>query len=164
MKEINFSFGYTEFNSIEELQTLEQKLLTAAREVTSRSYAPYSHFSVGAAALLYNGVQVLGTNQENASYPVGICAERTLLAAAATQYPGVPIEMMAISYLNLNKPNSSEHAISPCGMCRQALNEFEQRTSRPIKLILSGMTGEVIIINTAAHLLPLAFTGKELLK
>lgn len=164
MKSLQFHFSYDEFTSIEELPLQDQQLLTAAREVTRNSYAPYSHFSVGAAALLKNGVQVLGTNQENASYPVGICAERTLMASAATQYPGIAIEAMAISYHNFNLPNSNEHAISPCGMCRQALNEFEQRTQTPIRLILSGMSGEVIVIKTAAHLLPLAFTGKELLR
>lgn len=162
MTEKNFQFSYSEFESIEGLNTEDQKLLQAARAVTSRSYAPYSHFSVGAAALLANGEMVLGTNQENASYPVGICAERTLMASAATQYPGVPILTMAISYHNFNYPDSSEHAISPCGMCRQALHEFEQRTHQPIRLILSGLHGEVVVIHSAAHLLPLAFTGKEL--
>ena len=164
MKSHQFHFGYEEYSSIEELSLQDQQLLQAARAVTEHSYAPYSNFSVGAAALLKNGNQVLGTNQENASYPVGICAERTLMAAAATQFPGIAIEAMAISYHNFKLPDSNEHAISPCGMCRQALHEFEQRTQHPIRLILSGMSGEVIVINTAAHLLPLAFTGKELLR
>lgn len=135
-------------------------LLEAARAVTQQAYAPYSNFLVGAAARMQNGELVKGSNQENASYPVGICAERVLLGNAATLFPGMPIDTMAISYLA--PQGASEQPISPCGMCRQALLEFENRTRQPIRLILAGQSGPVLIMETAAVLLPFAFTGKEL--
>ncbi len=135
-------------------------LLEEARAVTKVAYAPYSNFFVGAAARLANGTLVKGTNQENASYPVAICAERTLMSAAATQYPGVAIEAMAISYDNKN--GESVKPISPCGVCRQMLAEFEDRTGHAIKIILGGLAGEVFIIHTAKDLLPLTFTSDDL--
>lgn len=144
----------------EELQTGDAELLSAAREITAAAYAPYSHFFVGAAARLANGEIVKGTNQENASYPVAICAERTLMGAAATQYPGVAIEAMAISYDNKN--GGSNKPISPCGVCRQMLTEFEDRGGRPMKIIMSGLKGEVYVVNTAKELLPLTFTSVDL--
>lgn len=159
-KEYHFSFD--EYASIDELNEEEAALLKEARMITDKAYAPYSNFFVGAVAKLSNGNYVSGTNQENASYPVGLCAERALMAAAGTQYPGVAIETMAISYRN--NTNDGHYPISPCGMCRQALQEFEERTKHPIRLILAGQKGNVYIIEKASQLLPLAFTGKELKK
>lgn len=158
LKKINFSVEV--YNSFDELQTGDAELLSAARDITAAAYAPYSNFLVGAAAVLANGKIVKGTNQENASYPVAICAERTLMSAAATQYPGIPIVAMAISYNNKN--GESSKPISPCGVCRQMLAEFEERTSHPIKLILGGMSGEVYVIRSAKELLPLTFTSGDL--
>lgn len=164
MKKVDYHFAYHEYASSDELNAADAQLVKQAREITKNAYATYSKFRVGAAALLKNGEIVKGTNQENASYPVGICAERTLLAAAATVYPEVPIETMAISYDNKNAPNSSDHPIAPCGMCRQALQEFEERTQTPVRLILTGMEGPVFIIDNSTQLLPLAFSGNELKK
>ena len=110
--------------------------------------------------MLANGEVVAGTNQENASYPVGICAERVLLGNAATLYPGIAIETTAISYNSDNV--KSDHPISPCGMCRQALLEYETRLKYPIRLILAGMEGEIQIVKTSSLLLPFAFTSSEL--
>jgi cytidine deaminase len=111
--------------------------------------------------MLENGQVVAGTNQENASYPVGICAERVLLGSVAVLHPNVPIESIAISYSS--ETVKSDHPISPCGMCRQALLEYETRLSKPIRLILSGQEGRVYIIKTASLLLPFAFTSSELI-
>jgi cytidine deaminase len=111
--------------------------------------------------MLSNGEIVAGTNQENASYPVGICAERVLLGNAATLYPNISIETIAISYNS--DTIKSDHPISPCGMCRQALLEYETRVKKPIRLILSGMEGKIQIIKTANFLLPFAFTPGELI-
>ena len=158
LKQIGFSVEV--YNSSDELQVGDAELLAAAREITKAAYAPYSNFFVGAAAMLANGKIVKGTNQENASYPVAICAERTLMSAAATEYPGVGIETMAISYNNKN--GDSIKPISPCGMCRQMLAEFEDRTGRVMKIILSGLSGEVYVIKTAKDLLPLTFTSDDL--
>lgn len=160
MKENKFEFSYEEFNDINELNESDAWLLSEARTVTEQAYAPYSNFHVGAVAILENGEIVAGTNQENASYPVGICAERVLLGSVATLHPKIPIKTIAISY-NSNEVKS-DHPISPCGMCRQALLEYETRTEKPIRLILGGQEGKVFIIQTARFLLPFAFTSDEL--
>lgn len=158
VKQVQFSMEV--YGSSAELAADDAALLEEARAITKAAYAPYSNFFVGAAAKLSNGVLFKGTNQENASYPVAICAERTLMSAAATEYPGVAIETMAISYDNKN--GESIKPISPCGVCRQMLAEFEDRTGHSIKIILGGLTGEVYIIHTAKNLLPLTFTSDDL--
>jgi cytidine deaminase len=160
MKESKYEFSYEVFSDISELTEKDAWLLTEARNVTKEAYAPYSNFHVGAVAMLGNGEVVAGTNQENASYPVGICAERVLLGSVATMHPNIPIESIAISYDS--NSGKSDHPISPCGMCRQALLEYETRLNKPIRLILSGQEGKVFIIKTASLLLPFAFTKKEL--
>ncbi|HEX9513249.1 MAG TPA: cytidine deaminase [Puia sp.] len=157
-KEIGFS--YEVYDSLEELNKEDAQLLNEARAVTKNAYAPYSHFRVGAVAKLENGQIVSGTNQENAAFPAGICAERVLLSAASSLYPGVAIDTLAISYDNENGP--SDQPISPCGICRQSLQESEQRAGKPIRLILGGQKGQIYIIPKASLLLPLAFTSDEL--
>ena len=160
MRQEKFEFSFEVYDSIDELNADDQKLLIEARNVTDKAYAPYSNFHVGAAAKLSNSKIVTGTNQENASYPVGICAERVLLSAISSLYPGVPVETMAVTYQG--KKTKSDHPISPCGMCRQALQEFAERTNKPIRLILAGMEGKVYVIKSASQLLPLAFSSEEL--
>ena len=153
-------FEFEVFDSIDQLATADKELLLSARKVTEKAYAPYSEFLVGAVAKLSNGEMVSGTNQENASYPVGICAERVLLASAAMLHPNVPVSTMAIAYHNLN--GVSDKPVSPCGMCRQSLHEYEERTKQPMRLILSGMNGKVFIIEKAGLLLPLSFGNTDL--
>ncbi len=160
MKKETYQFSYDVFDSIEELDEQDAWLLNEAREVTSSAYAPYSNFNVGAVAKLSNGEIVAGTNQENASYPVGLCAERVLLSSAATLYPKIPIETIAISYNNTM--GASSHPISPCGMCRQSLVEYQERVNHPIRLILSGLNGKVIVVAKAGMLLPLSFGSIDL--
>lgn len=160
MKETNFEFQYQVFDDIEDLDEKDALLLSTARSVTEKAYAPYSHFHVGSAARLTNGKMITGTNQENASYPVGTCAERVLLGVAATLYPDTAIESLAVSYNS--KTVRSDHPISPCGMCRQSIVEYETRFNKPIRLILSGQQGKVLVIKSAGSLLPLAFTSSEL--
>lgn len=160
MQEDKFEFTYKVYNSIDELPTEQQKLLTQAREVSARAYAPYSQFKVGAVAQLANGEIVTGTNQENASFPAGLCAERVLLSSLSSLFPKVPVAAIAISYQSQYQP--SDHPISPCGICRQSLQEYEGRVHQPIQLILGGQTGPVYVIDSVSHLLPLAFTSEEL--
>jgi cytidine deaminase len=160
MKKDEYKFSFEVYDSLEELSEEDAWLLTEARGVTEHAYAPYSHFQVGAVAKLANGEMVAGSNQENASFPVGLCAERVLLASASSLYPKVPIETMAISYQTGN--GDSNHPISPCGICRQSLQEYEMRVGQPIRLILGGMEGKIYIIPKASSLLPLAFTSEEL--
>ncbi|MCY7422270.1 MAG: cytidine deaminase [Chitinophagaceae bacterium] len=160
MKKEAYNFEFEVYDSIESLPEKDAWLLGQAREVTQHAYAPYSHFQVGAVARLDNGEIVTGSNQENASFPLGLCAERVLLATAASIYPKVPIETIAISYHNDN--GESDHPISPCGICRQSLLEYESRVNHPIRLVLGGMEGKVYVIDKAAMLLPLSFTSEDL--
>ncbi len=160
MNKEEYRFAFEVYDSIDELNDQDAWLLNEAREVTESAYAPYSNFNVGAVAKLANGEIVAGTNQENASYPVGLCAERVLLASASTLYPNIPIDSIAISYNNNN--GESNHPISPCGMCRQSMVEYEERVKQPIRLILSGMEGKVYVIDKTTNLLPLSFGSVDL--
>ena len=160
MQRQKFEFSFEVYKSIDELDQADQHLLDQARRATETAYAPYSNFHVGAAAKLSNGKIITGSNQENASFPVGICAERVLLSTASSLYPGLAIETIAVSYAS--KIVKSDHPISPCGMCRQSLQEFESRLKQPIRLILGGAQGPIFIIQSVSQLLPLAFTSEEL--
>ena len=160
MKKESVSFNITVFDSIDELNEQDAMLLKEARKVTQFAYAPYSNFHVGAFAKLENGKTVSGTNQENASFPAGICAERTLMSTASSLYPGVAIETIAISYNNVN--GKSDTPVSPCGICRQSFVEFSDRTQKPIRIILSGREGEVQVIENARDLLPLVFAAEDM--
>jgi cytidine deaminase len=143
-----------------ELKPEDALLLDRARKATGDAYAPYSRFRVAAAARLANGEILTGTNQENASFPAGICAERVALSTASAIYPGIAVTDLAVSCFQEGAVNS--RPISPCGICRQTLTEYELRAGRPLRLILGGYSGEVYIINCATDLLPLAFTAAEM--
>lgn len=155
MKKELLQFTYEEYSSAQELEQQDRELLDAAQLATGNAYAPYSLFQVGAAAKLANGAIVSGGNQENASFPAGLCAEGVVLANAASRFPGVPIKSMAISYHS--EKHKSDHPISPCGICRQSLQEFSERTGSNIRLIMGGETGRVVVLPEAAALLPFAF-------
>jgi cytidine deaminase len=160
MKKEELKFTIEVYESSDELNEADAFLLSEARSVTQFAYAPYSNFQVGAVARLVNGETVSGTNQENASYPAGICAERSLISSASANHPGVAIETMAVTYNNLK--GDSDTPVSPCGICRQVISEFQNRFDRPIRIILSGMKGKVQVIENAGNLLPLAFTSEDL--
>ena len=160
MNQEKYNFSFDVYDSIDELPEQDALLVSEARNTTGNAYAPYSNFKVGAIAKLSNGKTVTGTNQENAAYPVGICAERVLLSAAASIFPNIAIDTIAISYDNKN--GASDHPISPCGICRQTLLEYEERMKQPIRLILSGLEGKIYIIQKASQLLPLSFGGEDL--
>ena len=145
--------------SYEELNDEEKKLVDAAKEATNRSYAPYSRFQVGAAVRLAGGVLVSGSNQENAAYPSGICAERTTLFYATSQYPDRAVEALAIAAQTGGK--FIEHPTAPCGACRQVILETEERYRHPIRIYLYG-TDEVYIVDSIVGLLPLCFGKSDL--
>ncbi len=144
-----------------ELNEADRELLNRAKNTTPQAYAPYSRFHVAAVARLKNGEMVSATNQENASYPVGICAERTLLGTVSSLFPNEPIDTIAITYVNHATGNSNTPA-SPCGVCRQSLLEYEQRVGNPIRLILAGETGKVLVIKDVKDLLPFGFGPDDL--
>lgn len=141
-----------------ELRDEELLLAGAVLKAAGQAYAPYSHFHVGAAVLLANGVIVTGSNQENAAYPSGLCAERVALFHAGHQYPDVPVIALAIAAATGGEQVES---ISPCGACRQVLLETEQRYGKPIKILLCG-TEKITMAESAASLLPLCFGAADM--
>jgi cytidine deaminase len=160
MRKETTGFTYEVYDDISQLDERDALLLEKAKAATASAYAPYSGFCVGASALMDNREIITGTNQENASYPAGLCAERVLLSTASSIFPGMPVISIAISYSG--NAVKSDHPVSPCGICRQALTEMEERQKRPLRLVLAGMEGPVFIISSAQSLLPLAFKGDEL--
>ncbi len=151
-KQININ--YTELSSIDKFGEKEQRLINKAKSASRRAYAPYSGFHVGAAVLLENGEIFTGSNQENAAYPSGLCAERTVLFAAASQFPDVPVSMMVITACSNDEFVSLP--VPPCGACRQVILETQNRYNFPILLIMYGEEKSYVIKN-AADLLPLPF-------
>jgi len=160
MKKELYQFQYYRVNDRAALSKEDFDLLDAAFKAAGQAYAPYSNFKVGAAARLVNGVIILGSNQENASYPVGSCAERVLLGNAAVQFPNVAIDTLAITYLIADR--KSDRPVSPCGMCRQALSEFESRVDHSMRLLLAGEQGDVLVLDNAKDLLPFVFQSQHL--
>ena len=161
MERKEIRIGFTEYESIAELEKDDALLLEEARSQTQNAYAPYSGFAVGAAARMSSGALIYGSNQENASFPAGLCAERVLLSNAASVFPGQPIRTLAISYNHHGHTN--DEPISPCGICRQALQEYEHRVQEGIKLILAGQSGKIMVLDKASDLLPLPFKGDRLI-
>lgn len=148
------------YQSIEELPKIYTNLLLEARSAASHSYSPYSHFEVGAALLLENGVIVPGSNQENASYPTGLCAERVALFAAATQHPGIKVSAIAITARKAG--NEHFEAVTPCGSCRQVMSEYEDLHQQNITVIMEGGNDEVSVLKNASSLLPFRFSHANL--
>ncbi|HSV89036.1 MAG TPA: cytidine deaminase [Bacteroidales bacterium] len=151
-----------EIEDVSQLTGREQHLVNLSRRMTTKAYAPYSEFYVGAAVLLDNDEIITGSNQENGAYPSGLCAERVAVFAASAMFPGVPMQMIAISAKSsrivLDDP------VSPCGACRQVLLEYEILQKKPIKILLSKEDGKILIIEKVHDLLPLSFSGNELKK
>ena len=145
--------------TFDELNKTEQDLMTSAMEATTRSYAPYSKFSVGAAALLANGIVVTGTNQEDAAYPSGLCAERTTLFYANSQYPDQPVLTLAIAART--EKDFIDLPIPPCGACRQVILETEKRYKQPIRILLYGKK-EIYEVKSIGDLLPLSFDASAM--
>ena len=139
----------------EELSEQDRQLIESAKQATQQSYAPYSQFHVGAAVLLEDGTTITGTNQENAAYPSGLCAERTALFYASSAHPDKAIVALAIAAHT--KGEFTNNPISPCGACRQVMLEIEQRHARPIRILLYGTEGVYVIEGGVRELLPLTF-------
>ena len=141
---------------MDELTEEERNLVALAIEGTNRSYAPYSHFHVGAAILLKDGTTIVGCNQENAAFPSGICAERSAIFAAGAQYPEQAVKMLAIAARN-EKGELQEEPVSPCGPCRQVIIETETRFKQSVRILLYG-TKHIYIVDGIRQLMPLSFT------
>ena len=146
--------------SIEELSAQELDLLQQAFEARSKAYAPYSNFTVGAAILLDNGIVVQGSNQENAAYPSGLCAERVAIYYAGATYPTAKMLKMFITASPEDR--DLEEPIPPCGSCRQAIAEYEIKQEAPIELFFMGAKGLIYKSDSLKNLLPLLFDKKHL--
>lgn len=143
----------------DELSPADRALMKAAKEATARSYAPYSRFSVGAAAQLADGTVVTGTNQENAAYPSGLCAERTTLFYANSQHPDQPVVTLAIAART--EKDFIDLPIPPCGACRQVILETEKRYKQPIRILLYGKKC-IYEVRSISDLLPLSFDASAM--
>lgn len=159
MKNINLTTTVRKL-AYEELATAQKKVVDMARAACQNSYSPYSHFAVGAALELGDGTTLSANNQENAAYPSGLCAERSLLFYAKANYPQQAIVRMAISAKTAKA--FSAKPVSPCGACRQVILETARRQDIPIELILAG-ADETYVIDDATTLLPLQFDADDML-
>ena len=155
MKEIKIESTLYVFDDVNELPQDAFILMQKAVEAREKAYAPYSKFNVGAALLLDNNEIITGNNQENASYPSGLCAERTAIYYAGSQFPDAKVVRMAISAASKN--NKTTKPIPPCGACRQAIAEYEVKQETPIEIYFMGETGKVAKSESLANLLPLIF-------
>ncbi len=160
MKRIFKTYETIEFDSDKELADSDIALLKEAQKSLLGAYAPYSKFKVGAAVLLSNGKVIHGSNQENAAYPSGLCAERVALFAAHAMYPKAKVEALAV----VVKPSGSKACgpASPCGSCRQVIAEYEHLGRKKIRILLKGTMKKVLLIEGVDVLLPLAFTKDSL--
>ena len=145
----------------DELSEQQQVLIEEAKRMTRNSYSPYSHFRVGAAVRLKDGTIVRGSNQENAAYPSGLCAERTALFAANANYPDQPVEALAIACYAEGQFTSEPGA--PCAGCRQVMLETEHRYGQPIQVLLYGQD-VTYVIDSVDELVPLGFFAEDLPK
>ena len=155
MEKIKFSAELDVFEDQTQLPQQVQYLMEQAIEARDNAYAPYSSFKVGAALLMDNNEIVIGSNQENASYPSGLCAERTAIYYAGAKYPKMAIKAMAISAKSLNKEITSP--IPPCGACRQTISEYEVNQEKGIAIYFMGEKGKVYKAKSIKELLPFIF-------
>ncbi len=155
MKEISVDTKVTIFDTIDNLPKDVADLMSQAVEIRKRAYAPYSKFRVGAAVLLDNGQVVLGSNQENAAYPSGLCAERVAIFHANAIFPEAKMIKIAISAAADNSTTSTP--IPPCGSCRQAIAEYEFKQTQPIELYFMGEVGAIYKSDSLSNLLPFSF-------
>ncbi|MEO4006437.1 MULTISPECIES: cytidine deaminase [unclassified Flavobacterium] len=160
MKKIDVTTSFWVYDSENELPNEVKPLMEQAVAIRKKAYAPYSKFRVGAAILLDNGKVVVGSNQENAAYPSGLCAERVAIFQAGALYPEAQILKIAISATSDEKP--VESPIPPCGACRQSIAEYEFRQEKPIELYFMGEVGEVYKSDSLQNILPFHFDKKFL--
>lgn len=160
IKEEQFVCPYKVYDQQNELEPQDAELMRRAHEAARHAYAPYSQFHVGAAVRLSNGAVVAGNNIENAAYPSGLCAERVAMFGAMAQYPGVPIEALALTAWSETK--AIDEPVAPCGACRQVMVEVEQESKRPLRVLCQGDTGPIMVFDGVETLMPFIFRDKFL--
>ena len=152
--------GATVIKDLSQLDEQQQKLIEICKTHCAYSYSPYSNFAVGASVLLDNGEIIGGSNQENASYPLCMCAEKTALGAASSFYPNVPIKALAVTAFKAG--SFVDQTVSPCGSCRQVIAEYAQRYNQAIPIIMYS-SSYTVVIDSIYRLLPLNFKGEDFL-
>lgn len=160
MEKRSIGFDLLIYPGREALTPADRELLETSETALEGAYAPYSEYRVGAALRLEDGTRVLGSNQENASFPSGLCAERVAVFQAGARFPGRAIEVIAITVRSPGLVPAAPAA--PCGNCRQAILEYEQRQRLPIRYLLEGETGVVYECPSTRAILPLGFDGSQL--
>lgn len=156
-KENSIKISYKTIKSISKLPEMDKQLFDMAIRASERAYAPYSSFKVGTAILLEGGLIVTGSNQENAAYPSGLCAERVAIFSASAEYPNRIIEKIAV--VSKDK-NGQLRPVTPCGACRQVLYEYEVKQEQPIGMILVDENQALMEFKDMKSLLPFGF-GKD---
>jgi len=157
-KEIKISFHV--IPSYKDLDETEKKLFDAAKAVRENAYANYSNFLVGCALLLDNGEMVTGSNQENAAYPSGLCAERTTIYWTSANFPKSQITKMFV--IGAPRNMLSSQPIPPCGACRQSILEYEAKQDQPIEIYFASLEGEIFKTKSVRDLLPFSFDSSFL--
>lgn len=160
MKDVTFTSTISTFDSVNDLSQDVRDLMAKAVTIRKSAYAPYSNFRVGAAILLENGAVVVGSNQENAAFPSGLCAERVAIFQAGALYPEVKIKIIAISAAS--DTNQTRSPIPPCGACRQSILEYETKQNHDIEIYFMGEVGNVYKSASLSNLLPFSFDKKFL--
>jgi cytidine deaminase len=159
MEHHDFRFSYTRYPDASQLTSEDQTLIRGAIKACDSAYAPYSNFRVGVAIRTVENQMVLGSNQENGAYPIGQCAERVALYQLVHTYGRKPVDTIAIAVDHKDQQSPA----SPCGSCRQILNEYRSFQTTPIRLLLTLVRSEEVIeIQDVTDLLPLSFDGKFL--
>ncbi len=156
MDKKSHNISYVEYQGLTEVPKELGNLVVEASKAYYAAYAPYSNFKVGAAVLMGNGEVVTGTNQENAAYPSGLCAERVALFAAHSQFPDSEVVAVAISTENKSEP------VPPCGACRQVIAESQQRGGQPIDILIGNPDGKILHFSGSETLLPFHFNSDYL--
>jgi len=160
MKKINIEASGYVYESMDDLSPEDKSLMEVAIEATQNSYSPYSNFRVGAALLLEDGTVITGSNQENAAYPSGMCAERVAIWKAGATYPDKKVKKIAIT---ANSPQKLvDKPVGPCGACRQSLLEYEVKQEEPMEVIFMGAVGQVVKVESITAMLPFSFDGSYL--
>ena len=160
MKELDIKYTIKVYENPDELKQEDRQLVEAAKKATGDAYTPYSGFNVGCSLRLDNGEMLTGSNQENASFPAGLCAERVTLSAASALFPGVGIQKMAVAVsgegIDEDKP------VAPCGICRQTIFEYEKRFNSEISILLAAGNGMIYELGSIQGILPLGFSSEDL--
>lgn len=154
MTERELKIKYVEYSSFQDMEETDRALVFSAIEAIDGSYAPYSHFNVGAAVLLSDGTVVKGANQENAAYPSGLCAERTAMFAAGAAYPD--LEMRCIAVAAKQNGILCPEPAAPCGACRQVMAQYQTKAGQPVSIILVG-SRKILKFFRVDDLLPFIF-------